>query len=98
MERVQPEYPEVFGLVEKTPPGPHKLTERPFVGYVLPFAVFIGFLVVQPFVPVAQPVRFALILALLLIFSRRLLPARPSRLFASILLGIAVFFIWIGPD
>src|ERR1035438_2516166 len=98
MERSQPKYQEVSGLVEETPPGPQELKKGSTIGYALPFVVFIGFLAIHPLVPVPQPVRFLSILALLLIVSRNILPPRPSRLFASVLLGIAVFSIWIGPD
>lgn len=77
---------------------PGKLKSRPALGYILPFAVFIGFLAAGNYVQVSQPVRFLAVLAVLGIFSRGLLPVRPSRFFASVLLGIAVFFIWIGPD
>jgi len=84
--------------VEKSPSGPEKLKRRPEVGYILPFAVFIAFLTIDKLVPVSQPVRFLGVLAALAFFSRGLLPARPSRFLASALLGVAVFFIWIGPD
>jgi CAAX prenyl protease-like protein len=84
--------------VEETPPDPDEVKGFPALGYVLPFAVFMGFLAVQKFVPIPQPVRFLVILALLAIFSRNLLPKLPSRPLMSVLLGIAVFFLWIGPD
>jgi uncharacterized protein len=84
--------------VEAPPPGPEELKRWPEIGYVLPFAVFIGFLAINPFVPVPQPVRFLTILAVLASVSRGILPKRPSRLLQSVLLGVAVFFIWIGPD
>jgi CAAX prenyl protease-like protein len=74
------------------------LKSRPEIGYILPFAVFIAFLAIDKFVPVSQPVRFVAILALLAVVSRGILPTRPSRLLGSVLLGIAVFFVWIGPD
>lgn len=45
-----------------------------------------------------QPVRFLTVLAVLALVSRGILPRRPSRFLSSVLLGIAVFFIWIGPD
>jgi uncharacterized protein len=98
MERVQSQYIEVSGLVEEAPREPAQLKKWPALGYVLPFAVFIGFLAIHPVAPVTQPARFIAILALLAIFSRGLLPARPSRLLASVLVGVGVFLIWIGPD
>ncbi|HEY3837422.1 MAG TPA: CAAX prenyl protease-related protein [Bryobacteraceae bacterium] len=85
--------------MEDTPPGPRELRRWPWLGYVLPFAIFIAFLTIDKLVvPVPQPVRFLGILALLAVVSRGLLPARPSRFFSSVLLGIGVFFIWVGPD
>jgi hypothetical protein len=84
--------------VEDPAIGPHKLKQWPALGYILPFAVFLGFLAIGQYVPFLQPVRFFGVLAMLAVFSRGLLPVRPSRFFASVLLGVAVFFIWIGPD
>jgi CAAX prenyl protease-like protein len=84
--------------MDENPPGPEKLSSRPDIGYVLPFAVFIGFLAINPFLPVPQPFRFLSILALLAIVSRGILASRPSRLWQSLALGVAVFFLWIGPD
>lgn len=68
------------------------------VAYVLPFGVFIGFLAVQAFVPVPQWARFAIEIAIIVAVSRRPLSARPMRPLLSILLGVAVFAIWVGPD
>jgi CAAX prenyl protease-like protein len=85
--------------VEDASPIPQELKRWPALGYVLPFVVFIAFLGIDKLlVPVPQPVRFLSILALLVMVSRGLLPTRPSRFVTSVLLGIAVFFIWIGPD
>jgi CAAX prenyl protease-like protein len=84
--------------VEDPPRLPQELKNHPALGYILPFAVFVGFLLVDRFVAVPQPARFLTVLAALVVFSRGLLPLRPSRPFASMLLGIGVFFLWIGPD
>lgn len=66
--------------------------------YVLPFAAFLAFLGLQQLLPVPQPLRFVLIGAILLAFSRHLLGFRLVNLAGSVLLGVAVFAIWIGPD
>jgi CAAX prenyl protease-like protein len=66
--------------------------------YVLPFAVFIGFLAVNPVLPVPQWARFFMEAAVIVTVSRHALAAMPTRPLFSILLGIAVFIIWIGPD
>jgi CAAX prenyl protease-like protein len=84
--------------VENAAPGPQKLTSRPELGYILPFAVFVGFLALARNLPFEQPLRFFAVLATLAIFSRGLLPVRPSHFFSSVALGVAVFFVWIGPD
>ncbi len=98
MERIQPVHPQILDRVEKPARGPEELKRSPALAYVLPFIVFLGFLAVQKFIPVTQPVRFAIILALLAIFSRDALRVWPSHILASVLLGIGVFFLWIGPD
>jgi CAAX prenyl protease-like protein len=71
---------------------------RPEIGYVLPFIAFIAILAINPIVPVPQPVRFFVILALLAVLSRHILTFRTTQLLGSVLLGVAVFFVWIGPD
>src|SRR4051794_22796429 len=47
---------------------------------------------------IMYPARVIVTLAVLLIFSRRLLVQAPSNTFGSVLLGAAVFALWIGPD
>ena len=84
--------------MEEPPPGSPKLKRWPELGYILPFAVFISFLAIDRYIKVPQAARFVIVLAGLAIFSRGLLPLRPSRWLSSVLLGVAVFFIWIGPD
>jgi CAAX prenyl protease-like protein len=44
------------------------------------------------------PIRFTVAALLLLTVSRPYLDLRPARPLASVLLGVAVFLIWIGPD
>jgi CAAX prenyl protease-like protein len=64
----------------------------------LPFAIFMGFLAVNPVFPVPQWARFVLEAGVIAAVSRQALAARPTRVAWSILLGVAVFAIWIGPD
>ena len=71
---------------------------HPAVPYVLPFGVFIGLLAIQSVVPVPAPVRFLVSIAAILAVSLPVLRVGPSRPLLSILLGLAVFVIWIGPD
>ena len=72
------------------------------VPYVLPFAVFIGFLALQKYVPLPANAEFIvrdLLLAGVLIgFSRHVIQLRPSRPLETVILGVAVFIIWVGPD
>lgn len=70
------------------------------VAYVLPFAVFLGFLAIKGFVPpgIEYPARIIVVTAVLLLFSRRVIVLRPGRPVSSALVGIAVFLVWIGPD
>jgi len=74
------------------------LKPHPAVAYVAPFAVFIA-LRWLPFPPEwLAPVRFVAVAATLVVFSRRAIPRRPSFPIGSMLLGLAVLAIWIGPD
>src|SRR5436190_12713465 len=47
---------------------------------------------------VAYPLRFAIVALVILTVARPYLSFRPSRPLGSILLGILVFVLWIGPD
>lgn len=70
----------------------------PTVAYVAPFAVFIAL----RWLPVAPewlaPVRALAVTLSMLVFAREVIPWRPAVPIASILLGLAVLLIWIGPD
>jgi CAAX prenyl protease-like protein len=74
------------------------LRRHPAVPYVFPFLIFIALLALQQIVPVPAWVRFAVSMAAILIVSRPALRGAPSKPFLSILVGIAVFIIWIAPD
>ncbi len=72
--------------------------------YVGPFAVFVAWLALDHYVPLANPakevVRDLVVLAGIVGFARRLLPAalRPTRPLASVALGLAVCALWVAPD
>jgi uncharacterized protein len=71
---------------------------RPTAGYIVPFLIYVA-MIALPLPPqVLFPVRFVLVLAAILVFSRPYLSWKPSRTLASIGVGIAVFVVWIGPD
>jgi len=72
--------------------------KHPAVPYVLPFVVFIGVLALQSLVPVPVSVRLVLSLAAIFAVSLPALQGRSSKPILSILLGLAVFAIWVGPD
>ena len=55
-------------------------------------------LAAHQYVPIPAPLRFAVSMAAILLVSREPLRGRPSSPLLSILLGLAVFAIWIGPD
>jgi uncharacterized protein len=74
------------------------LPRHPAIPYILPFLVFITLLMLNQAVPVPAWVRFFVSMAAILAVSRPVLKGRPSKPLLSILLGIAVFAIWIGPD
>jgi CAAX prenyl protease-like protein len=69
--------------------------------YVAPFLVLIVLLGVSSALGVPQswayPIRTAAVAAALALSSRRVIDLRARRPFASVLLGLAVFALWIGP-
>src|SRR5436305_6646772 len=75
---------------------------RATIGYVAPFLVFVSLMVLDRSLQfpaaIVYPIRFAIVTLLILTVSRPYLSLRPKRPLASILLGVAVFLIWIGPD
>lgn len=72
------------------------------VAYVAPFVAFIGVMALEhtllPNSQILYPVRFVIVLAVILLVSRPVLQLRPKNPLASIVVGIAVFLIWIAPD
>src|SRR5205085_2902813 len=74
----------------------------PWLPYVAPFVVFIAFLALdKPFsahIAALYPIRVAVVLAVLIVFSRHVIDFKVNNALGSILLGVAVFVIWVGPD
>ncbi|HSW50694.1 MAG TPA: CAAX prenyl protease-related protein [Bryobacteraceae bacterium] len=70
--------------------------------YVAPFVLYLALMAVSSYFPskagILYPLRVVLVTATLLWWSRSLLRLKPSRWGASVLIGAAVFVIWIGPD
>jgi uncharacterized protein len=72
------------------------------LAYVAPFIAFLALLGIEHAfdlpVAYAYPVRCGVSLALLVVFSRSVISLRPSAPLLSVVAGVAVFAIWIGPD
>jgi CAAX prenyl protease-like protein len=75
-----------------------ELRRHPAVPYILPFLTFIAMLALQSLVPVPAWVRFFVSMAMILTVSLVPLRGGPTKPVASILIGIAVFVIWVAPD
>lgn len=75
---------------------------RATAAYVAPFAVFVGVMAVEhvllPHSQILYPIRFLIVLAVLLFVSRPYLQLRPTMPLGSVAIGVAVFLIWIAPD
>jgi uncharacterized protein len=80
----------------------HTLGRSATVAYVAPFAAFIGVMALEhtllPNSQILYPLRFAIVLAVILLVSRPVLQLRPKNPLASIVIGIVVFLIWVAPD
>ena len=70
--------------------------------YVLPFAVFLAFLAIQKYLPIPPTLEYAvrdLVLAVVLFaVSRHVIELRSLHWLETIILGVAVFLVWVGPD
>jgi uncharacterized protein len=77
-------------------------TRWPSLPYVLPLAVFVVFLGLQQYSPLSvtidYPLRIVILAAVLWFFSRQVIDLRCSHTLGTILLGVAVFAIWVAPD
>jgi CAAX prenyl protease-like protein len=77
-------------------------TRWPSLPYVLPFAVFVLFLGIQQYSPLSvtvdYPLRVVILAAVLWAFSRHVIQLRSSRWLETVILGVVVFVIWVGPD
>src|ERR1700734_1550929 len=92
---LKPTLPKAKSIGSEPPAG-----LRPTLAYIAPFGLFIALLAVRGWIPpeTFAVVRFVLVAVALVVFSRHVIPWRPSFWMASILLGAAVFLFWIGPD
>jgi CAAX prenyl protease-like protein len=74
------------------------LRRHPAVPWVLPFAVFVALLALQQVVAIPAGLRLAVSVISILAVSLPALRGGPSRPILSILVGLAVFVIWVAPD
>jgi CAAX prenyl protease-like protein len=72
------------------------------VAYVAPFATFIGVMALEhallPNSQILYPLRFVIVLAVILLVSRSVIRLRPKNPLASVVIGVVVFLIWVAPD
>ena len=80
------------------PGGPAEST----LAWVGPFAVFMVWLALDKYLPIANPakelLRDGVLIAAIFVFARRLVPTTAPYWLSSIGLGLAVFVVWIAPD
>ena len=78
------------------------IIKHPSVPYVAPFVGFMAFIALAHWLPVSPrllyPLRVVVIGAVVVVCSRQLVSFRAHNLAGSILMGIAVFVLWIAPD
>ena len=77
--------------------------QRESLPYVLPFLAFFVLLMAAPYVSGVLgvwefPLRALLLSVVLFVFSRQVIDFRVNSGVLSVLVGIGVFFLWIGPD
>ena len=69
--------------------------------YVAPFLAFVALMAIERLLglppQVAYPVRCLVVAAILIVWSRTVIPLRPSAPLASVAVGAVVFLVWIGP-
>jgi uncharacterized protein len=82
--------------------GRSQIDSADWKAYTIPFALLIVLLAVRPYLGInpllTQPLRALAVLTALLVFSRGVIRLRPASPVLSILLGLAVFAIWVAPD
>jgi CAAX prenyl protease-like protein len=75
---------------------------NPAVPYIAPFVAFVGFMALERLLPLSPDLlytaRFVVVSAVMLVFSRRLVSGPVTNLAGSVVLGLAVFVVWVAPD
>jgi len=97
-----PERQQADDLITNREVGDERRPENSVLAWVGPFAVFMAWLAIDKYLPIANPakelLRDIVIAAAIIGFSRRILPRSAPHWVASIGLGVAVFALWVGPD
>jgi len=88
--------------MEEADPARGNLLRHPALPYVAPFAIFLVLLAIGGFLPLRvewnYALRFCIAFAVLIVVSRSVMPRRISHPLGSIVLGVGVFLLWVGPD
>lgn len=75
---------------------------NPSLPYILPFALLLGFIALESLAPLPPlfeyPARAVILALVLWAFARRQISFRVASFTGSLLIGAAVFLIWIAPD
>ena len=74
------------------------MIKHPAVPYIAPFAAFMVFLGIKSYLPFEYPLWVIVVGTILILLSRRVVSLRTAQPIPSVLVGILVFVIWIGPD
>ena len=82
--------------------GPTWAEANPSLPYTLPFIAFFAFLGLQDYLKFLgaweYPIRVAILVVVLWVCSRHVIDLRVRSFFPTVLIGLAVFVIWIAPD
>lgn len=97
------EAPTPGGLNSTPPPsGLFPCNWHPWFPWVAPFALYILIMSAGPYLPISAEwnhiLRLLVVTPIVLFCSRKMFSARPVQPVASILVGIVVFALWVGPD
>ena len=88
--------------MEEADPGGGNWLRDLALPYVAPFALFLGLLAIGEFLPFPiewnYALRFGIVFALLIAVSRGVMPRRISHPLGSVVLGVGVFLLGVGPD
>jgi CAAX prenyl protease-like protein len=83
-------------------PSSVDVRRRATAAYIAPFLAFVVIMAVERMIPLPPqwlyPVRFLIVSALIGAVSWPYLSFRPSAPLASVVIGVAVFVIWVAPD